>query len=121
MGATPAWQLALERDAKKLYPGQITSTLSRRFDLPRYPWSLTYRHAGLNVDGRVTPIPVEVQFHEDPGYDTYGLPPIDYPRVFADPGVKSKHRMGDDALCLWFPHDPPWRRWRHTDGLGILL
>lgn len=34
----------------------------------------------------------------------------------------SKHRMPeDDALCLWFPWDPPERRWISTDGLVVLL
>ena len=80
-----------------------------------------YRLNGLFVPGR-EPIDVRVAFFATPYYDTYKLPPQDYPRVFADPGAISPHRMpGDDALCLYFPHSPPERRWRSTDGLLMLL
>ena len=82
---------------------------------------LVYRHAGLDVPGRPRPEPVEVQFYEDPDYETYGLEPADYPRVVADPGAESKHRMPDDSLCLYYPRDPEARRWQHTDGLPALL
>lgn len=82
---------------------------------------LTYRHAGLDVPGRLAPVPVDVQFFEDPSYETYGLAAADYPRVVADLGASSKHRMPDDALCLFYPNDPDDRRWTHTDGLAVLF
>lgn len=82
---------------------------------------LIYRHAGLDVPGRRHRVPVEVEFHEDPDYCTYDLPAADYPRVVADPGAASKHRMPDGALCLFFPKDPPEKRWQHTNGLVSLF
>ena len=82
---------------------------------------LTYRHAGLDVPGRRDPVPVVVEFYEDPTYEAYGLHPRDYPRVFADIGKASPHRLTDDALCLYYPLDPPERRWLHTNGLVVLL
>jgi hypothetical protein len=29
----------------------------------------------------------------------------------------SEHRIGDLALCLYYPQDPPERRWKPSDGL----
>lgn len=51
------------------------------------------------------------------------------PRVYADgpEGIEdSPHRYmdaqgGRKQLCLWYPHDPPERRWRPEDGLLALL
>ena len=81
-----------------------------------------YKHKGLYVPGRVELVPVRIEFHERPSYQTYGLAPQDYPRVFADPGAVSKHRMpDDDALCLYYPNDPAERRWTAPDGLVALL
>jgi hypothetical protein len=85
------------------------------------PRVLVYSHGGVEVTARRHPVPVRVEFHEHPGYNTYGLPARDYPRVFADPGANSKHRMGDDSLCLWHPHDPPELRWTLADGLTVLF
>ena len=82
---------------------------------------LVYEHAGLDVPARRDLVPVCIEFHENPTYPTYGLPPWDYPRVFADPGAISKHRLGGDALCLWYPRDPEDRRWHYEDGLVTLL
>jgi hypothetical protein len=82
---------------------------------------LVYRHAGLEVRGRVERIPVRVVFHERPPYPCYGLPWHDYPRVFADPRQLSKHRMPDDSLCLYYPWDPPERRWTADNGLVQLF
>jgi hypothetical protein len=62
---------------------------------------------------------VTIDFYATPPYACWGLPPEEYPRVFADPGASSPHRMpDDDALCLWFPAtrrnaggDPPTGCW----------
>lgn len=64
---------------------------------------------------------MRVQFFATPPYYCYGLPPEDYPRVYADVGLDSPHRLPGDALCLYKPHDPPQRRWRNGDGLLALL
>jgi hypothetical protein len=49
------------------------------------------------------------------------MQPCDYPRVWADCGVRSKHRMPDDSLCLYFAGSPPDARWTAGDGLLALL
>lgn len=82
---------------------------------------LKYRIA-LDVRGPNDPTDIVVRFYDYPPYETYGLAPADYPRVFAEPGMASKHRMpDDDALCLYYPLDPPWRRWTADKGLLDLL
>jgi hypothetical protein len=85
------------------------------------PRVLAYTHAGLEVPGRRDPVPVRIEFHERPPYDTYDLAPRDYPRVFADPDLPSPHRMPDDSLCLYMPKDPEDRRWHSALGLEALL
>lgn len=64
-----------------------------------------------------------IAFYEHPPYDVYTLRPEDYPRVWADLGARSKHRMtgSDDALCLWNAFAPPERRWTLQDGLLELI
>lgn len=81
-------------------------------------WVLT--HPGLDVPSRPDPVPVTIEFHESPTYDTFGLDAEDFPLILADPGQESPHRHGNDALCLWFPGDPAEKRWHHTDGLVAL-
>ena len=129
--ATRAWygtdldfQAALLSDlhAHDEHAGLITNALRhpRRHGGRDRVW--TFTHAGMNVPGRSESIPVTIEFHEQPGYFTYGLKPFDFPLVFADPGADSKHRHQDiDALCLWFPGDPEDRRWHYTDGLIALF
>jgi hypothetical protein len=82
---------------------------------------LVYRVKGLDVIGDPEPIDAEIRFYQTPPYATYGLPADNYPRVFAKPGATSKHRMPDDALCIWMPLDPPERRWTHYKGLLELV
>lgn len=122
-GESPAWQLALERGLTRAHPGEVTLELRRDWvDLhERGPGVLIYRHVGLAVPGRTEPMPVRVEFYEQPPYDCYGLQWHDHPRVFADPGAASKHRMPDDALCLYYPGDPAHQRWTAENGLGQLF
>jgi hypothetical protein len=101
--------------------GQVIRTLTRPPPGRAAGRVLTYHHVGLDVPGRVDPVPVTVEFHELPIYDTYGLAAADYPRVLADPGATSPHRLPGDALCLWYPADPTDRRWDYTHGLVALL
>lgn len=42
------------------------------------------------------------------------------PTVRVD-GPTSKHRYGADALCMWYPGDPPKQRWVFEDGLAALI
>lgn len=112
-GADPVWTLPFQRDARRRYGNEITvKTRSDR---------LTYIHQGLSIRGRNQPIPVIIQFWPNPSYETFGLAPQNYPRVFADAGMESPHRMPDDSLCLFYPGDPPDRRWTSELGLLTLL
>jgi hypothetical protein len=129
-GGTNPWygtDLGFQRsliDELDLHPehrGSITIALADPTACYRQQRVLVIEHAGIDVPCRIDPVPVRIEFHEHPNYDTYGLPAIDYPRVHADPGVSSKHRLPGDALCLWFPHDPEERRWTHHQGLVALL
>lgn len=112
-GADPVWTLPFQRDARRYYGDEVEANL--RDD------QLIYRHRGLDVPGREQTVPVTILFEARPLYDTYGLAAQDYPRVFADAGLESPHRMPDDSLCLFYPGDPPDRRWTAEDGLLALL
>jgi hypothetical protein len=122
-GASARWQERLERGLIRRHPGKVSASNNNRgcFE-PDGSRLRVYKHTGLYVPGREDLVPVRIEFHERPSYQTYGLAPQDYPRVFADPGAASKHRMpGDGALCLYYPDDPPERRWTAPDGLVALL
>lgn len=43
------------------------------------------------------------------------------PIVFVDGPTESPHRYPDGSLCMWYPIDPPERRWTHNDGAGALV
>jgi hypothetical protein len=112
-GSRPSWRLPMERAAMRHYGPLVTVHQTAN--------TLNYTHSGLRVIGRRELVPVTVEFHADPPYPTYGLDPADYPRVFADRGVASKHRMPDDSLCLYYAGDPANRRWTSDRGLLSLL
>lgn len=113
-GSTPAWRLPQERDAKRHFGRDLT--------MAQTATTLTYRHTGLRVSGRIAPVPVTIRFYAQPPYTLYGLSPQDYPRVFADPGAESKHRMPeDDSLCLFYAGDPVEHRWTSDKGLLSLF
>lgn len=118
-----AFQAALERglEDEAEHRGQVTFSLTLPPPGRTTGRILTFRHAGLDVPGRPDPVPVTIEFHETPTYDTYRLHPAEYPRVLADPGAESPHRLPDDALCLWYPADPDDHRWHHTNGLVGLI
>jgi hypothetical protein len=112
-GSGPAWRVALEARARREYG----SRLSVRLDAGRLTYTID-----LGVPGRIHPVPVTISFYDTPPYNCYGLPPADYPRVHAEPGALSPHRMpSDDALCLWYPLDPAERRWTADKGPLDLL
>lgn len=113
-GADLAWRIPLENAAKRRYGRHLSFELSGG--------RLDYRLDQLEVTGRTEPVPVRISFFQRPYYSCGPLSPEDYPRVFADRGAASKHRMpGDDALCLYAIDDPEERRWRSRDGLLTLL
>jgi len=41
------------------------------------------------------------------------------PHIYV-PGPGSPHRYCDDSLCIWYPDDPPSRRWHWYDGGAAL-
>lgn len=111
-GSDPGWRRPFEAVALRRHAGRLTVTEARR--------GLTYAHTGVHVPGRPDRVPLRVELWADPG-ETFGLPPEDMPWVFADAGP-SPHRYPNGALCLFFPGDPPWRRWlSRRDGLDGLL
>lgn len=42
------------------------------------------------------------------------------PRVHVDGPEESPHRYGNGELCMWYPWDPPERRWTLEDGAASL-
>lgn len=111
-GTSPAWRVAVEAAGRRTYGNRLRVT--------ERSGVLEYR-IDLDVHGPQELTEVVIVFAADPPYQTYGLPPQDYPRVWADRGLASKHRMPDDALCLYYPGDPPERRWTSDKGLLDLL
>lgn len=112
-GSAPEWIYPLENRARRRYG----STMHRIETSGR----LIYRFDAVPVIARETPVAVRVEFHQFPAYETYTLHPMDYPRVFADLGASSPHRMPDDSLCLYYPADPIEQRWVAADGLDELV
>ena len=113
-GTQARWFAPFERDAQRVHRLRLTSHLAKGR-------RLVYEHVGLEDPGRTDRVPARIEFYAAPPYETFGLDPQDYPRVFADPKARSKHRMADDALCLYAPFDPPDQRWTNDDGLLLLL
>lgn len=42
-------------------------------------------------------------------------------RVYADGPTDSPHRYLDQSLCMWYPYDPPGRRWTRQDAPVVLV
>lgn len=131
-GANPLWWVPLERDARRAYRERLTIGIGARH--------LVYSIADLVTVGDDVPCSVRIEFHADPPYDTYRLPAEEFPRVYAQrlrsfddepPGMPtvrrkpgawlSPHRHPGGALCLWYPRDPPERRWLPHNGLLVLI
>jgi len=109
-GSSPAWRVAIEAEARRIHGDTL--------QVVEGPYALAYR-IKLDVRGPKDLVSVVIVFYAQPPHDTYGLPAQDYPRVWAERGMSSKHRMpDDDALCLYYPGDPSSRRW--TAGKGLL-
>jgi hypothetical protein len=81
---------------------------------------------GARGEGRSYRVRLDV-----PGFDSrmveilFSTKAMVYPRVYADGPDGSPHRYRVDGeesrLCIWYPDDPPERRWLFDDGLHRLL
>jgi len=75
------------------------------------------RHrGGFAVEVRVTPpgLPIQrVRIVFDRGAEV--------PVVHVDGQADSRHRYPDGSLCMWYPEDPPERRWVRRDRARVLL
>ena len=111
-GEDPAWRVPMEAAARRRFGPLLRAKLT--------PATLVYSLDALPVPGR-EPESVTVTFERWPAEHHYGLPPRDFPSVRADPGAASKHRNPDGSLCLYYPLDPPDRRWCSEMGLNVLL
>lgn len=111
-GSSLAWRVAVEAAARRAYGAKL--------HVAEEPGKVEYRIA-LDVHGPNALVDITIAFYAEPPYATYGLPAEDYPRVWAERGLSSKHRMPDDSLCLYYPHDPSSRRWTADKGLLDLL
>lgn len=111
-GVEPYWQVWVEAGARREHGTRLCR--STRLD------RLTYR-VPVEVRGRRHPVIVRIVFYARPEHPTFGLPPEEYPHVYADPGADSPHRLLDDALCLYFPRSEPGRRWTPEKGLLALI
>ena len=96
-GNDPAWVASFEARARASYGVAL-----RRIEVPG---RLTYELA-VDVIGRDAKTSVRIEFPRHPAYLTYGLDPIDFPRVFADENLRSPHRMPDRSLCRTTPVTP---------------
>lgn len=111
-GDDPAWRRPFEATARRRLGDRILARATVS--------SLRYEISQLPVKGR-EPVDVTIVFDRYEAARHFNLPARDMPEVRADPGADSKHRNPDDSLCLYFPQDPPERRWRSELGLSILL
>jgi hypothetical protein len=112
-GLDASWFYPFERDARRRY--------RKRLSVQHGADVLTYRLRGLDVPGDDLH-DLTIAFYRRPPYNTYGRKPEDSPRVHTSVRRDSKHRMpSDDALCLWFPHDPSDRTWTSSQGLLVLI
>ena len=112
-GADPVWWVPLEAAARRRFQGD----LSHHYLGDR----LIYTVNALAAPGDPPLVTATITFWARPRYPTYGRRPCDTPQVHADADAASPHRNGDRSLCLWFPLDPPERRWTSEKGLLDLI
>jgi hypothetical protein len=113
-GEDPRWRLQLEATARAVHGNNLA--------VAERPGRRLHYRVWLDVTGPAELVQADIVFYADPPHECYGQAPRDYPRVWAQVGASSKHRMpGDGALCLWYPQDPLERRWTSEKGLLDLL
>ena len=112
-GADPSWVIPLEASARRALGRDLTAHLGLGV--------LTYNTHQVSVPGDRQLHDITIRFYAEPRYPTYGLAPEEYPQVQGGSALDSPHRMPDESLCLWQPHDPIARRWVPGDGLLALI
>jgi hypothetical protein len=106
-------QLRFERDARAAYPSLTRRAVGRRKNA-----RIAYR-CTVPIEG-YEPRRIELRF-----FRTTSQP--EAPRIYADGPESSPHRFGARGkdprrpLCIWYPDDPPERRWVPRDGLLSLI
>ena len=116
------FRVMLEAEAKRRYGRHLTVRLNGPLPQVNFEGSLVYNLDALDVRGRVMPVPVEVTFRPRlRAQYAAAISAEDYPRVVADPGAESPHRLDRNALCLYYPWDPPEERWSAPMGLASLF
>lgn len=123
------WLLPFEAEARSTYGSRLHARLSvDAFSAdPAVSQRLTYRVDGVDANGMAPSATLSVVFSSAP--EPHGIPPRDWPRVYSSGpppnravvGEEAYHRHADGALCLWYPADPPERRWVSSMGLASLL
>jgi hypothetical protein len=119
--SSPAWEqnyalrLRFERTAKTVYPAmRCTSVGHRRYARVRYTLLVPVT--------QYEPRLIEMHFRRTSAYPALT-------RVYADGPSASPHRYAPhpkdaqrrSSLCVWYPDDPPERRWTANDGLLSLI
>jgi hypothetical protein len=112
-GADPVWWVPIEAKARRA----LGPNLTHRYLGDR----LVYTVHDLDVPGAPAQVDVKVIFWAAPTHNTHRQASRDSPSVYAEPGLPSPHRYPDGALCLWYPADPPHRRWTSDKGLLDLV
>jgi hypothetical protein len=75
----------------------------------------------LKLEAYTWRVPIEVPVYERAFVLRIELDPR-YLRVFVEGwSGPMKHRYSDGSLCMWWPKDPPHRRWQRADGLLKLV
>ena len=112
-GADPVWRGPMEARAFREFQGQITRHVAAD--------SLTYSIPEFGIPGGPKGVSITIRFDRYGQPRHFGLPARDMPTVTCRPEVASPHRNPDGSMCLWFPADPPDKRWQSEQGLDCLV
>lgn len=87
-----------------------------RLAYPRLTWSAKGTHLEYQIR-----VPVPQYGYRELRIEVRGRTLPSDVWVYADAPGDSLHRYPDGALCMWYPPDPPERRWLPSDGLVTLI
>lgn len=100
---TPTVIAALEGETKTAHDVEL---VSRSTAIEQAVWRARVRVPGYDI---VHTLRIELERH---GHDVY---------VEDWTGDKLRHTYGACRLCMWYPSDPPEKRWKKSDGLLKLI